>query len=233
MSWAKFSLRTLLIGMALLAIWLAIQTHRARNQQQAVTALTNLKVQIGYDWHYNENNPLQSIPNAAPPGPKWLRKAIGDQYFVRVVRLNFEQTETNDADLRWLESLPDVRWLSLYDTRVTNKGMKYLASLPKLENLYIFGTEIGDAGLQHVRKLKALREIQCSGNPISDEGLQHLSALAQLEDVRVGYTKVTDSGLKHLERLRNLRYLDLRGTQVSEQGVATLQKALPKCKIVR
>lgn len=42
-----------------------------------------------------------------------------------------------------------------------------------------------------------------------------------------------DEALKHLAGLSNLKTLDLTGTQVTKDGVATLQKALPKCKVIR
>ena len=230
-SWARFSLRTLLVVVTVCAVWFAVLTNRARNQQRAVSALTELQVQIGYDWHFNEKNPTQWIPNASPPGPEWLRNLIGEHYFVRVVRLNFEQTQTHDGDLEWLTSLPHLRWLSLYDTPVTDEGMKPVGSLSKLETLYIFDTKIGDEGLKHISNLKKLREIQAGSSQITDDGLAHLSSLIQLERLFLNSTRVTDAGLKHLQGLRNLKYLNLCDTAVSEQGAAKLKGSLPSCRI--
>ena len=47
-------------------------------------------------------------------------------------------------------------------------------------------------------------------------------------------TKVTDAGLKELAGLKSLQTLRLSGTAgVTDAGVAELQKALPKCKVLR
>jgi hypothetical protein len=230
-SWASFSLRTLLVVVAGCAVWLGILTNRARNQQRAVSALTELGVQIVYDWQFNEKSPAQSIANATPPEPEWLRNLIGEHYFVRVVTLNFEQTQTHDSDLELVKSLPHVRWLSLYHTPVTDEGMKHVGTLSELETLYFFDTRIGDEGLKHISGLRKLREIQCSSTPITDDGVAHLSGLTQLEVLFLGGTQVTDAGLKHLRGLRNLKYLDLRDTSVTEQGAAKLKEWLPGCRI--
>jgi hypothetical protein len=42
-----------------------------------------------------------------------------------------------------------------------------------------------------------------------------------------------DAGLVHLAALTNLEELNLQRTQVTAEGAARLQKALPKCQIVR
>ncbi|MBA2226129.1 MAG: hypothetical protein WHU94_16295 [Thermogemmata sp.] len=45
--------------------------------------------------------------------------------------------------------------------------------------------------------------------------------------------KWTDVGLKELTQLQNLRWLDLSNTQVTAAGVQELQKAWPRCQIIR
>jgi hypothetical protein len=44
---------------------------------------------------------------------------------------------------------------------------------------------------------------------------------------------VTDAGLKELAQIQGLTILDIRHTKLTKAGVAELQKALPKCKILR
>jgi hypothetical protein len=230
-SCTKFSLRTLFVAVALCAVWLGVKTTQARKQRQAVAALTELGVQIGYDWNYNEDNPLLLLPNAKPPGPEWLSNAIGEHYFARVVKLDFSRSNARTSDLKWLESLPHVRWLSLYGTPVANDGMKYVGSLGKLEVLYIAATLIGDGGLQHIQGLTELRELQCRSRFITDSGLASLSGLTNLQYLWLGDTSVSDAGLKHLESLRNLTMLYLRGTAVTAEGAAQLKVFLTKCAI--
>jgi len=46
-------------------------------------------------------------------------------------------------------------------------------------------------------------------------------------------TSLTDGHLAGLEDLQHFEVIDLRNTKVTEAGVEKLQRALPKCKIVR
>ena len=97
----------------------------------------------------------------------------------------------------------------LSGTKVTDAGLKELAALTKLTRLFLFKTPVTDAGLKELAPLKALTKLD-------------------LDD-----TKVTDAGLKELATLTNLTNLFLTNTQVTDEGVKELQKALPKCKIVK
>ena len=55
----------------------------------------------------------------------------------------------------------------------------------------------------------------------------------RLRTLDLSGTRVTDAGLVHLGRLSRLRMLQLTGTTVTAAGVKKLQKALPKCRIIR
>ncbi len=233
LSWKRFSLRSFLIVVTLIAIWIGFESQRAQNQRQAVAELRKLSVQISYNWQHGNGDWVGVSAGGSPPGPEWLRDAIGEDYFVTVVRVNCEQTQVHDSDLQWLESLPRVHFVSLFDTPVTNAGMKYVGALPELEILYFFDTQIGDEGLNYITRSVTLREIQCGRTPITNKGLANLSGLHHLEKLWLRGTKVSDAGLEHLRNLTNLVYLDLRDTSVSQHGVARLQESLPKCKIVR
>ena len=61
--------------------------------------------------------------------------------------------------------------------------------------------------------------------------LAELTGLANLIILRIAGTQVSDAGLEHLKGLTKLGELNLTGTKVTATGVASLQKALPNCKI--
>ena len=64
-------------------------------------------------------------------------------------------------------------------------------------------------------------------------GLKELAPLKNLTELRLFGTQVTDAGLKELAPLKNLTGLYLNDTKVTDEGVKELQKALPKCKIIK
>jgi hypothetical protein len=68
---------------------------------------------------------------------------------------------------------------------------------------------------------------------LTDAGLAHVKGLTTLRSLDLSRTRVTDAGLVHLTGLNQLQILNLTGTKVTDAGVRSLQKALPRVKIVR
>jgi hypothetical protein len=83
-----------------------------------------------------------------------------------------------------------------------------------------------------VRDLQ-ITSVDLSGTGVTDAGLEHLEGLRNLKTLILSDTKITNAGLEHLKGLTNLGKLLVDYTEVTHEGVATLQKALPKCQIVR
>jgi hypothetical protein len=69
--WLQFSLRTLLVAVTLLAVWLGLWTDRARRQRVAVQRVRELGGDIRYDY--------ENQKGGQPPGPEWLRRLLGDE----------------------------------------------------------------------------------------------------------------------------------------------------------
>jgi hypothetical protein len=67
---------------------------------------------------------------------------------------------------------------------------------------------------------------------VTDEGLKELKGFKNLTTLVLFGTHVTYEGLKELKDLKNLTWLQLT-TNVTEAGQKDLEKALPKCKIIR
>ena len=99
--------------------------------------------------------------------------------------------------------------------------------------VYLGGTQVNDAGLAHLQGMTQLRVLHLGDTQVSDAGVAHLRGLTQLEVLLLDDTQVSDAGLADLGGLTELRVLSLCNTQITEAGIAQLQKALPKCEIVR
>ena len=73
--WFQFSLRTLLVAVAVVAVRLALTANAARKQRAAVAAIEALGGSVRYEHEQNS-------PSLEPlPGPKWLRELVGEEYF--------------------------------------------------------------------------------------------------------------------------------------------------------
>src|SRR5262245_16829020 len=76
--WLRYSLRTLLLVFTLVAIWLAIETHRAREQKLAVEQLQRANAILLFAHQFDASGNAD-LPLAEPWAPMWLRRAIGDE----------------------------------------------------------------------------------------------------------------------------------------------------------
>jgi hypothetical protein len=94
--------------------------------------------------------------------------------------------------------------------------------------------EFDDKDLGDLCELRDLEALVLIGPGITDASLRHIGGLRGLTHLDLTCTAVSDAGLRHLEGLRGLNKLFLWGCPtVTDEGVARLQKALPKCSIVR
>jgi hypothetical protein len=198
--WYQYRLRTLLIVMTLLAIWMAHISHRARQQKLAVERILRLDGVIKYDYE----EPTANFPDCItrdssirefltptpppPPGPTWLRSLLGEDYFQTVVALGLCNSIVNDGDLSVLLNLPDLKILRLDNNNFTDDALAYVKKLNKLEILYIRGTAISDQGLEQLKELPHLQKLTLSYTKVTDEGIKQLQAACpKIEIIREGY----------------------------------------------
>ena len=210
--WYQYSLRTLFVVMVLCAIacsWLAVKMQRVRKREEAVKVIVEAGGSVGYEYEeqvfvVDVNGVVLPHPSAPhPPGPAWMRKLLGEDFFATVIYANVR----NDEE------------------------MEHLKELKNLELLALSGTQFTDVDLEHMNELTKLETLILSNTRVTDEGLRHLKELTNLLGLVLRDTQVSDSGLVHLERLGNLKSLNVERTQVTEEGIEKLQEALPECEI--
>jgi hypothetical protein len=109
--WFQFSLRTLLVVVtlcALLCSWFAVKMQQAKRQREAVEAITKVGGRAMYDWQVDANG--NYVRNAQPPATKWLRNLLGDDFFGRVVEVEFDDTKVTDEVLiKVRQELPNCK----------------------------------------------------------------------------------------------------------------------------
>ena len=247
----QFRIRTLLVLTAAAAVafsWLAVERTQAAKQQAVVEAIVKLGGSVTYDG---------LTMTGEMPGPAWLQKLLGTDFFMAVGGVRLDKTKVADADLENLKELSQLHWLYLDDTNITDAGLAHLGGLTKLQaltlsrtritdagltslkgltrlySLMLIGTEVTDAGLEHLTGLTQLGSLMLQDTKVTDAGLARLEGLPQLQWLGLGGTGVTDAGLERLRGLAQLQSLFLSGTKVTAAGVKKLQLALPKCNICR
>lgn len=244
--WFRFSLRSLLLAMFVIAVWLGWLCNRARQQKASVAGITKLGGTIIYDHEYDGDQvPFATsigslwrqfsgrelyVLDAEPRGPRWLRRWIGDDFFQTVVAVDLSQypTQVNDDDLRHLRDLVGMRRLLLDNCEgVTDRGLECIQGLHKLERLYLDGTSITDRGLVHLRGLAKLEYLSLEGTKITDDGLIHLKQLPRLRWLNLSKTRITNQGLEELIRWENLGEVNLHDTDVTDEAAEKARKDGP------
>ena len=184
------------VGLMVLAPcgWLLVKWHEVRVKREAfmATLITGSHVLVAY---------------GAPWGPVWLRKLMGDEWFMEVEHASCG-SGTTEAELEHL-----------------------VGEFPRLRQLWLVETKITGAGLEHLKGLTQLQDLEFHKARITDAGLEQLKGLTQLQFLELCGTDITDAGLVHLRGLTNLRSLDITGTQVTYPAVERLRQALPNCSV--
>ena len=162
-------LLVLVVVVALPCSWLAAEMKKARQQKEAVEAITKLDGRIRYDYELNARNQPRLH------GWDWLRNLLEDDFFIDVVQADL----TCDAQMAPLTGLSQRRELYVPAAEVTDAGLQYIKNLTQLEALQLDDTQITDAGLAHLAGLTKLEVLSLDRTQITDAGLQRLYVLTK------------------------------------------------------
>jgi len=215
----RYNLRAMLVVLTAFGVWLGVQVNRVKRQKEVVQWVEENGGKATYNWQFDENDRYSD--KTKPPGPAWLQRQIGDEYFQSVVAVTLHQTEVHDPSplarltkLKWLHlsgnpvgdisalaSLTHLKRIGLSNTRVID--LSPLANLTNLETLYLVGTQVND--ISPLAKLPHLKTLDLAGSQVSD--------------------------LSQLANVSSLEALHISNTPVTAEAIAELQKALPSCTI--
>jgi Leucine-rich repeat (LRR) protein len=238
--WFQYSIRSLLLLTTVLAVWLAVQVNRAHRQKLAVSTIMHAGGKIAYD---HEMLTREHPQPTEPPGPLWLRRILGDEYFLRPAAVECTDVDSEiveqlgncptlryvtlsggtivDEDLSHIARLADLEQLRLEDVAITDAGLKHLFSLKKLKTLALNHTNVTGAGLEQLKWME-LDWFHLNGSPVTDAGLSQIANLKRVGALDLSDTQVTSAGLEHLIRLNGLRGLWLNNTQADDEGLKQL-----------
>jgi Leucine-rich repeat (LRR) protein len=237
--WRSFSLRTILIAIFCLAVWLAWLVPRAERQRKVANWIRSLGSQPYYEFQRNGD---ANSPNLLT---RSLSRIAGLDYVSTIDRLQLAGNSVQDIEM--VADLPNLRWCELQGAGVTDLGP--LQKLKRLEFLFLGHTQVDD--LSPVSNLTSLKRLEVFDTKITD--LTFLRNLKQLTSLNVMVTSIDDisplqnhpaltklniastnvSDVSYLSSIKTLKYLDIYNTKVSPSDADRLQAALPNCKIRR
>lgn len=242
--WYQFSIVSLLILTMVVALLVARFAVPARRQHDAVKRITELGAEVLYD--YQESGAQN------PPGPAWLRKLIGDDFFQRVQSVSlsndrFNSPEEvyaaivqirrlptihslyisspgglNDLTVSEIARLDSLKFLSIHHVSLTAEGLAQLARLSNLSWLRLSGA-FDEAGLASFARLEKLAYLDLWN--IDDRTLLRVAELSHLKRiVIVGFTSSDSTGLAKLSKLDHLTDLKIEPlTDMNLKQIASLR----------
>jgi hypothetical protein len=148
----------------------------ARDQAKAVRQLEAIGGRVGYEHEWD--NELDRFSQELPPGPRLLRRLIGNHMFF----------------------VPDCYILSDFTQEASL--LEPLTRLPTIAAIGIVSSAVGDEISGILCKLPALRELNLYHTCLSDESLDALARIPTLLLLDVRETQVTEAGV---ERFRSQR----------------------------
>jgi hypothetical protein len=200
----QFSLRGLLVLVAICSVWLGIAFHRAREQARAVAAIKSGGGYVFYDYQGVEYRSFDQWGTSEIPA--WLSGQLGVDFFHDVTLLVFDVLPITDGLLMTVSELPEVRYLAFLSAGLSGNSLIHLKELNKLQHLAILSAEdeaptFEDAAFSVLAKLPDLRVLEIYGENLSDRGLDYLSELTKLERLMLDHTQVTRAGAEVLSKV--------------------------------
>lgn len=230
----RFSLRTVLVAITLLAVWLSFHCRSAKRQQASAEAVQRHGGWVYYDYEVGPDSKF--VPNPQSPVPEWLLKSLGHHHFHDIVYVNMvyddnggkrlDNLNQSSEILVQLEGLPDLESLLLHDAQATDEGLKHVGKLTSLRRLFMWDAgAITDEGVAHLSELKKLEYLHLSNAKISDESLRVLAQLPKLHGLSLQGNLFTDGGIKNLRSMVQLRQLavGLGGCNITDDGLVYLK----------
>jgi len=251
----RFTLRGMLIGIALFALWFGVVGTDVLRWGREAAAIAELQQHYVttpeyYYLDYFGHGPLVKRFGYDPLAGVHNIEIFRDQGLAAVLEhadvlpdlegVNFEGGRISDAALARVDELnqfPELRSGGIARCRITDTGLERLTAWKRLEDLHLYNcAKITDAGLAHLKKLPNLRSLtllqENKGKmPVTDAGLVHVADLQQLRLLRIIRIPVTDAGIAHLHRLKSIEHIHFTQTKVTDEGVNALCEALPDCLV--
>jgi hypothetical protein len=233
--WFRFGLRTLLIGVTVLCVWLGIKVNAARRQHEVVQAILQAGGTVAYDYQTVPSGDPDSFNinrNATLSAPDWLRSIFGGDFFCNVIYVGFQGTGAN-FELARLADLPSIRRIIIRSIPATpsvekselhlrDDDLAVFGKLSQLQELRLQGQEIEGAGLHSLVGLKHLKLMALYDTFINDAGLEQIGKLTTLKNLVLTANRISDAGLQKLSTIPILN-LDLMGPSIAQISDSRLE----------
>ena len=161
----RFSIRTLLIATAVIAVLLALPIRRAIVQKRGREWVASQNGHVSFSHKYNAITD-QWDHGATLRAPRWLIDALGIDFFDTVDTVVLDNTEVKD--LSPITDLQSLRQLAIVIEIDDSLDFAPLVALPKLSHLHLDYTDISAERLAKLRALLPNVRVDATNHPPPD-----------------------------------------------------------------
>jgi hypothetical protein len=250
----QFRLRSLVLGMSIIAVALApVRAEIARCQaiQGIVEHVSRCRGEVFFDYQWIEEGVvLRQLKNNQPG---WIRKCLGAYAFAHIIEIRLDRqivdlstlkqiaancpklrhlslrgASVNDTMMEQVALCRQLEFLELSDTNISEKALTQLAYQDRLETLCLENTKVSGSSFVTISKLDKLRNVTLENADIDDHDVAQLADSKSIETLFLAGTEITDASIPHLARMPNLATISLNRTRITASGKAQLQKLRPE-----
>jgi hypothetical protein len=233
----RFSLRGLFVAVTIIALALGWLANESRHEKLAMQYLSSQlgdgRTQV---WHANrfalpeiEDEVIGKPEKPAFHGRGYLWRLLRADIFQTPVSIHWRSTiKTRRLDY---DRSGELQIEGEYSGSLVDDDLRWINMLHYLKYLSLSGNDITGRGIAQLRDLRRLETLKLANTTITDDGLEVLLRMPRLRHVDLSYTRVSNKSVDTLSRCSSITELRLVVTNVSDEGIARLQRALPNCQI--
>ena len=151
----RFTLRSLLIVIAVIGICLGWYTNKTKRRLRAINAVRELGGVVHY--HYQRDTQVVGVD---------LYHQVESMSYSG--SFSFTHEPASDDDLQHVKLFKGLERLNIQGSAVTDIGLKSVKNLVNLERLNLSHTSVTDIGLMHLEGLTNLRELNLRSTKVCD-----------------------------------------------------------------
>jgi hypothetical protein len=159
--WFRYSLRTLLAAVTLVALALGVWVHRAERQRRAVAAIRDMGGHVFYDFErLPEFDPTTGELVFDLPAPAWMMNGLGWDYFADVTVVILSYSNMTDERMPLLKAFPEMKRFQIgtdqrlagRPVQVTDASIELLASFTSLKYVNLSGAQVSAKGVDRLQQ---------------------------------------------------------------------------------
>ena len=232
----RVSLRGLMALILAIGVGLAWHLGQLRTQGSAVATIRKAGGGVAYDFQFSRDPAVMRriARNTQPPGPTWLRRWLGDDWFRTAVHVELLRPSTPEV-LAAVGRLHGLVQLRVGDTTGLAGAWGPVGRLRRLEEVWLVGPGVDDSALAAVAASPGLEVIRLGKVAATDGGIAELAQLGRLRDLSLNdCPHLTDAGVgRMLAASRSPRLASLSWSRFADSLPATIRALADRHRTLR